>query len=171
MTHGQVAGIAQSACAAAHCKSSPTHLHNGDNGAFHKAARAGPALGSTQAGYGLVHLHLLPGPDLNPKFHTTIAANMSPVYYTSRLKLCVPDSRWPAFSPTGEPSGVPLASIPGWPSVNALSYTRPKLSPEISGSVNSPNVIRMVMWHNSYLAGCVLSPSHLVHTYLPIKQH
>lgn len=48
---------------------------------------AGPALGSTPAGYGLVLLHLLSGPGFNPKFHAIIAVNMSSACYTSRQKL------------------------------------------------------------------------------------
>ena len=66
------------------------------SGAIYTTAWAGPALGLAQAGPRLVHLYLLPRPDLH-QCHIImimiITANASSICYTSVLKLCLPDSR------------------------------------------------------------------------------
>ena len=49
-----------------------------------------------------------------------------------------------AFSPTQEPSRAQLASVPGQPSVNALSGAQYELSPEISASAVGPNIYNSV---------------------------
>ena len=43
---------------------------------------------------GLVHSHLLSGPNLSRKFNVTVVLKASSVCNTSRPNLCAPDSRW-----------------------------------------------------------------------------
>ena len=78
-----------------------THTHThclylslSPNGDIYIVAQPGPALISTWAGHGLLHLNMWSEPDLNQKCDTIIAPIASCVCYSSRPQLCVPDNWW-----------------------------------------------------------------------------
>lgn len=118
-----------------------------NSGAVYTTARAGPALGSARNRHMLVHLHLIPGPDLNQKFHAIIAADASHVCYTFILKLCVLDRRSCTMTPSrSQPfSGVELGagrfrSGTAKTTVNAPFHTQSELSTEMFAIVHGPTV-------------------------------
>ena len=95
-----------------------------DKGAIYTAAWAGPVLHWAWAWHRLVHLHLWAGPDMNHKFYVIITPNLS--FICARQQITY--SGMPAaLSPIAKLSWVWLASILGWPSVNALPHTQPRI--------------------------------------------
>ena len=98
----------------------------------------------THAGCWLVHLHLQSGPDLNQKFYVLVTLNASSVCYTSRSKLLCSRQQMTyngmraVLSITLELDRGWLVSIPGQPSVNAISHAHPWFSVEIFAGVNGP---------------------------------
>ena len=87
-------------------------------------------------------------PNFNQKFDVIMSVNASSICYTGTLKLSVPDSSLYTYDandteprialPTVEPSRMRLASVSGWPIVNAISRAKPELSPEVIAGVNNP---------------------------------
>ena len=104
--------------------------------------------GLAEAGPALLHLQLWSGSNLNQTFDVIMAPNVPSVYddaYTSHdsrvfelAEQCqkTRNEMWAMLSCTLEQGWVQLASIPRWPSGNAVSRTQPELCTEFFVSVN-----------------------------------